>query len=393
MSDGSRKFTFKPLKNTPKVTTPVVTTSVSSKTLHRPLFTSPESSPGCKDESAIKSSAKFLPTATVTPLRKDNDVPRSPSPDLDISTHEESLELPSPSWFDEADQTVSSNPPTIYESPSNIQSSISVTESSRHLPPRTVMKPNNPVSSIFTADQRPKDSHLTRKIMTNSTPKANGAILSDDDSWVNLNTSSSRVRSVIEIPPKCPTSKKLTVTPKKTNDHIAQKSTVTSDSGEGGVFLPLKAVQSKWDLPTHCSDDYDQPDDGSTGEFDGEDRFPHSKRMMEAFSKMFGLRSFRRNQLQAINAALLGRDCFVIMPTGGGKTLVLDQVTKLQSLGVPAAHLTGEVSLTEKKIAASDKLRACLNSYTNANYWIVLLSMRRIVLVNGVMISDQITET
>ncbi|CAH8511366.1 unnamed protein product [Heterobilharzia americana] len=353
MSDGSRKFTFKPLKNTPKVTTPVVTTSVSSKTLHRPLFTSPESSPGCKDESAIKSSAKFLPTATVTPLRKDNDVPRSPSPDLDISTHEESLELPSPSWFDEADQTVSSNPPTIYESPSNIQSSrplpvsispevsgssqpsilpfndmkspfsdkcienistkselsncladsvviprsfytsickvcelleglpmnklmycfgdelsvvtkllserssISVTESSHHLPPRTVMKPNNPVSSIFIADQRPKDSHLTRKIMTNSTPKANGAILSDDDSWVNLNTSSSRVRSVIEIPPKCPTSKKLTVTPKKTNDHIAQKSTVTSDSGEGGVFLPLKAVQSKWDLPTHCSDDYD----------------------------------------------------------------------------------------------------------------------------------------
>lgn len=44
--------------------------------------------------------------------------------------------------------------------------------------------------------------------------------------------------------------------------------------------------------------------------------FPYSQEMMKIFHKRFGLHQFRFNQLEAINAALLGEDTFVLMPTG-----------------------------------------------------------------------------
>ncbi|XP_060780018.1 recQ-like DNA helicase BLM isoform X2 [Neoarius graeffei] len=94
--------------------------------------------------------------------------------------------------------------------------------------------------------------------------------------------------------------------------------------------------------------------------------FPHSPEMMKIFHKKFGLHQFRFNQLEAINATLLGEDTFVLMPTGGGKSLcyqlpacvsagvtvvisplrslIVDQIQKLTTLDVPATSLSGEKS-------------------------------------------------
>ncbi|XP_031138787.1 Bloom syndrome protein homolog isoform X2 [Sander lucioperca] len=97
--------------------------------------------------------------------------------------------------------------------------------------------------------------------------------------------------------------------------------------------------------------------------------FPHSQEMMKIFHKRFGLHQFRFNQLEAINATILAEDTFVLMPTGGGKSLcyqlpacvlpgvtvvisplkslIVDQVQKLTTLDIPATSLSGGRSDSE----------------------------------------------
>jgi len=103
--------------------------------------------------------------------------------------------------------------------------------------------------------------------------------------------------------------------------------------------------------------------------------FPWSADVMRVLKDIFHLDGFRTNQLEAINSTLSGKNTFVLMPTGGGKSLcyqlpalidsggtrgvtivisplislMTDQVDHLHDLGIDATFINSELSAADRR--------------------------------------------
>ncbi len=90
----------------------------------------------------------------------------------------------------------------------------------------------------------------------------------------------------------------------------------------------------------------------------------HMEAAIEKLRRVFGYETFRPPQDKIIESVMAGRDCFVLMPTGSGKSLCY-QIPALLRPGV-AIIVSPLISLMKDQV---DGLRqngveaACYNSY------------------------------
>ncbi|XP_077026361.1 ATP-dependent DNA helicase Q1 [Tamandua tetradactyla] len=131
-------------------------------------------------------------------------------------------------------------------------------------------------------------------------------------------------------------------------------------------------IQKKTALTKKIKESLEDSDAGASNEYDSspaawnKEDFPWSGKVKDILQNVFKLQKFRSLQLETINVTMAGREVFLVMPTGGGKslcyqlpalcsdgfTLVIcplislmeDQLMVLKQLGVSATMLNASSS-------------------------------------------------
>ena len=183
----------------------------------------------------------------------------------------------------------------------------------------------------------PSETGSTKQSKTANGPRETITLDSDDDLWASVGHVNVDDMDIDEIPDNGD------VTPPVSSDCVINQA---KDQSPGSFVAQASKVTG---------------DQHST---------PYYPEIIRILKTVFQLNSFRKNQLEAINATMAGRDVFVLMPTGGGKSLcyqvpavcytgktkgvtivvtplislMMDQVRALKDKGVDAVHYNGEQS-------------------------------------------------
>ena len=98
---------------------------------------------------------------------------------------------------------------------------------------------------------------------------------------------------------------------------------------------------------------------------------PYHREMWKILKNVYNIRALRTNQLEAINAAMMKHDCFILMPTGGGKSLCF-QLTGLMGTGVTFV-ISPLRSLIQDQVQRLQSLKVRLHLFTTCTNPIIHL--------------------